>query len=592
MRNYTLRLLSLLLIALLYSCDDSFLEENKKQIDGKILEVLMVEPINEFKEASITVDELRNSDFNVIQYPKIINFELLSGHIDDTGLLKLKMKVDEFPSQDNVGVQNLGTIVLNVIGKGYYMIPVGYINIGEPELIIDPTIFSYDFSLSYVDFGPSNQEKNFSIVGGYAGVLIYQIMEYPSWIVFSPNNVSETDEIVMLEPNKQMEYAISVKRENLSPGYYEGNIVFISNDTHKQLHNLKVSMIVRDRTTTLSTLPIEGAVVDCAFDKQTNTLFVASQQPNKIHVFDTENNAKRKEISLNKDVTSLSISEDGEKLLVGQNGMLSVFDVANLMLLREVPTTFVLNDALDAMDGFYYLSNKTDYVGNARSNLYQFNTSTEELKNFSTFDDYINGGYMLKLKNSPYLLTTRTSNTPTGLHLIDISNGTPELLKYWHQDLGRKLWQTNDGNYIIGSEGNIFKTPDRNTSNEIVATDTLKPQGVNGKFYDVQGFKWFDESAQTKSIWGVYYGSLPVREYGLNYPQVLEWNSETYEIKRQIDYSDYKTTIGGQYRDYSTLPHYIFSNTAGDRVVLIKNVLNEGSTEVDAWSLEVIDVSK
>lgn len=582
----------LLFTAFTISCDDSFLEENKKQQEEHLLDVLIVEPAAEFTEASITVDELRNSDFKVVLYPKIIHFESLTGHIDDTGLLTLKIKVDEFPSQNNVGVQNLGTIVLNIAGKGLYVIPVGYINIGEPSLNINPTIISHNFSLSYIDFGPSNQEKKFSIMAGYAGVLMYQITEYPSWITFSSSNTSGTDDLVILNPNEQIEYAISVKRDNIAPGNYEGNIVFNSNDVHKQQHTLKVSMIVRDKTTTLSVLPIEGKVVDCAFDKQSNTLFVASQEPNKIQVFDIVNNAKKEEINLSKNLTSLSISEDGKKLFAGQSGILTIFDVASLALLKEIPTTFVLNDALDAMDGFFYSSNKTDYVGNSRSNLYQFNTLTEEWKNFSTIDNHIIGGYMLKLKNIPYLLTTRTTNTPTGLHLIDISNGNPELIKYWHQDLGQKLWQTNDGTRIIGSEGNIFKTPDRNTGNEIIVSDTLKPQGVKTKFYDTQGFKWFDESVQTKSIWGVYYGSSSVIEYGFNYPQVLEWNSTTYEIKRQINYSDYKTTIDRQNKDYPTLPHYIFSNTAGNRIILIKNVLNDNYTEVNAWSLEIIDVSK
>lgn len=593
MKNYLLYVFTLSLFAFIGSCDDSFLEENKKQLDGYSIDVpLFVEPVSEFTEVSITLPDLKNKDFKVLQSPKIIHFETLTGHIDDTGVLKLSIKVDEFPSQESIGVQNLGTIALNVTGKGVYLIPVGYINIGEPSLMINPTIISSDFSLSYIDFGPSNQEKNLSISAGYAGVLMYQIIKYPSWIVFSDNNASDKDDIVILDPNDQMEYAISVRRDNLAPGYYEGEIVFASNDVHKQIHNLKVSMIVRDKTKTLSTLPIEGKVVDCDFDKQTNTLFVASQSPSKIQAFNIETGTKEKEISLNRDLTTLSISEDGKKLLAGQNGMLSVFDVTNLTLLKEIPTEFILNDAIDAMDGFYYLSNKTDNIGNSISNLYQFNTFTEKIKNFSTFDNSIRGGYMLKLKSIPYLLTTKTRYTPTGLYLIDISNGTPELIKYWHQDLGQKLWQTNDKIHIIGSEGNVFKTPDRNTGNEIIMSGNLKPQGIATQFYDSQGFKWFDESVQTKSIWGIYYGSSPMRDYGFNYPQVLEWNSETYEIKRQIDFSDYETTINGQHKDYPTLPHYLFSNVGGNRIALIKNVLNENSTEINAWSLEIIDVSQ
>lgn len=563
--KHIIYLFILLFAAFTISCDDSFLEENKKQIEGYTLDSpLFVQPVSEFTEVSITLPDLKNKDFKVIQYPQIIHFESFNGHVDDAGLLKLKLKVEEFSMQINPGFQDLGTIVLDVAGYGHLAIPVGYLHIGKPFLQMEPSYITSSSSYSYLDFGPSNKSI-FKIIAGYSGLLFYQIIDYPAWITFSPENQSHVNELVMLEPNQSMNYDIRVKRDGLAPGYYEGDIVFISNDIHKEKHSLKVSMLVRDKTTSLSTLPIEGKVVGSTFDKQRNLLYMASHQPNKIQIYDIQNNI-RKEVLLSKDVTSVSLSEDGQTLFAGQKGLLSVYRSEDLSLLHEINTTFSINDAVDAMNGFYYFSNKEDYVGNSFNNLYQFNVLSGEVKKLSTPENDMLGGYILKLKNRDNLLATRSDYTPTGLALIDISTQTPVSLKYWHQDIGRKLWQVNDGSLILSSEGKIFKTPYNSPDNNLVILENLKPWGGEEGNFDSQAFRWFDESSQTQSIWGIYYGHRALKDYGYDYPQVLEWNKENYQIKRNIEYSHYRTTIDGQTDDYPTLPHYIFSNSTGNKI--------------------------
>lgn len=582
-------LLSVMLLTFLFSCSDAFLEENKKlqkvhQLDAP----LFVEPVDVFTDASITISHLKNSDYKIIQYPRHVHFESLKGSINDTGNLTLRMKVDSFPGIENVGLSLLGTVVLDVSDYGLLAIQVVHMNMGDPTIMLTPVILSIHGETNMIDFGPSRGEEPFSIGSYYNGVLIYQIVDSPSWITFSPTNRFAEDDVVVLNPNETVDYAISVDRKGLTPGYYEGTITIMSNDVHTPVKKLTVSMLVRDPSTTKKIIPLEGRVADCIFDKEAGRLYLVTQNPSKVKIIDIAS-YEEAEIPLNNNATSISLSENSEDLLVGQEKLLSVYDLSNLSLKLEIPLEFNVASAIDGMNGFYYVSNKIVPVGGYGGNhLYQYNTRENTLSNITT--NGVSGGNMIKLKESPYLLTTKNNNSPEGLYLIDISDEITAGLKYWHSDFGKKLWQFENGEYILGQRGAVFKTPDI-TTGEVEVVSSLKPYGVIDNHYEPTAFKWFEEVSATGSIWGIYYGSYPLKEYGHNYPQLLEWDLHTFQLKRNLSYSDYQTTIDGKTQHYPTLPLYLFSNNAGNELIVIKNIIREYMPEVDRWHIEVMDVS-
>lgn len=581
----------LLLTVFILSCDDSFLEENKEQHPVYQLNTpLLVEPTTQFTEVSITLDNLQSKDFKVIQYPQFIHFESFKGRINDTGELTLRIKIDTFDETDNVGLTVLGSIVLDVSGYGLLAIPVAYLNIGDPAIILTPAIISGNGESHYIDFGPSYGEEKFSIGANYSGVLVYQITDYPSWITFSPSNNSDVNDVVILNPYETVDYMISVNREGLVPGYYEGAVTIMSNDTHKPVKKLKVSMIVRDQATTRKIIPIDGSVKDCVFDRQTGRLYLVTQNPNRVKIIDVASYTEN-EISLTNDATSVSLSENRENLLVGQAKMLSVFNLSDLTLKKNIPLEFDVEDVIDGLNGFYYLSNKIIYVNDFGTNhLFQYDISQDKLSKIIA--NGLSGGNMIKLKDSPYLLTTCNNTSPEGLYLIDISNESTAAINYWHQDLGEKLWQFENGKYIVGQRGTVFETPDVATGSDIEVLSYLKPYGVRDNYYDPSAFKWFEVVSATESIWGVYYGSYSMIEYGYNYPQLLEWDLNSFRLKRNVSFSDFQTIIEGENKLLSTIPYYVFSNTTRNELLLIKNVLHEHYLpEVDRWHLEIIDIS-
>lgn len=584
MKKSILYILSLVALLFAHSCNDDFLLENKKVVNVyELNSPLYVEPTDVFTEVSITLPDIKNKDFKVVQYPKIIHFENLNGHIDENGKLSLTIKVDDFPDNNNVGFHFLGIINLNISGYGMLAIQVGHLNIGQPHMIVDPTYQTSDNTYSYIDFGPS-EESNFSVMAEYSGVLMYQIIDYPSWLVFSSENKAETDQVVILNPSESMKYVVSTDRANLKPGYYEGNIVFATNSTHQRQRTIRVSMLVRDKTTTLSIKPIEGKVTDCNFDEQNNLLYIATQDPNQVQIVNTETNTFRK-IDLSYPATSVSVSENGSKIFAGQKNRLSVYDTGTLSLLDEINTSFMINDVIET-DRFYYISNINDYVGNSASHLYRYDKSNKKFEHMSS----LTGGSMFKPKNHNYLITTSPKST-SGINLINIEGDTPQLIKRWHQEIIKKLFPSDDNTFIIDMRGNIFYTPNQNTGDDLATMGHLKPFGAKNNNFDKDSFKWFDESSQGQTIWGIYYSSSSVNEHGFNYPQVLEWDSSTREILRNIKYSDYNTIIDGKSDNYPTLPHFIFVNKAADRIFLIKNILSEPwYPQYTAWHLETLDI--
>ncbi|HMM17195.1 MAG TPA: hypothetical protein PKC47_06640 [Petrimonas sp.] len=204
------------------SCDDSFLEENKKQIDGYDLDApLYVQPVSDYTEAFVTLPDLKNKDFKVFQYPKIIHFETFDGHIDETGKLTFRIKVDPYDNPVKLEPQNLGNIILNVDDFGLLSIRVQSINWGTPKASVRENL---------IDFDLSRNRKELKLENYANGILLYKLSQKPSWVEVSRSSWGDdfikTDDINYVEQNVYTTLSVVPKVEGLSPGVREGEIIF------------------------------------------------------------------------------------------------------------------------------------------------------------------------------------------------------------------------------------------------------------------------------------------------------------------------------------------------------------------------------
>ncbi|NLY23841.1 MAG: hypothetical protein GX042_02350 [Bacteroidales bacterium] len=582
MRQFCTQLLLLLFLAFALSCDDSFLKENNKTHEEFDLQAtLYVIPSAAFTEVSITLADLKNKDFKVIQYPRIVHFESLKGHIDESGRMAFRIKVDQFESDVRIEPIHLGDIVLDIGNFGYLSIGVAHHNFGNPLLKLNPHL---------LDFGVSRTPELFTIQNDGNGYLYITITDHPSWLnVTTLSEEPVKNKTYTLHPYSQLELMAVCNRENWAPGVYEGGIVIESNDLSQSQHTLQVQMSVREKGNTDNIIPLPGNVVDCEFNKVTNILYIAESNKNKIYAFDLATSTIVKEMTLTRNVYGLSLSEDNKTLFAGQSARVSVIDAGSLTEISAIETDFITTDVIDGENGYYYFSKKE---GDFNSYFYTYNTTTEEISPSGTFIDQMEGSAIVKIKNKPLLLTTRPDSSPNGLTLGDISNGKPTYLKYWHQSFGAKLWQYTDGSVIVGQQGILFKTPSVNTTNPISRIGLLKPKTSSPEDEFGYHYSWLDLSTATRSIWGLYH---TIHDDEMPYPRIIEWDDNTYHIRRYVDYEDYYTTVSGVTNFYKTMPHYLFASKDGKSIILVKNLLGDDPHHpvvvVDAWHLEVIDVS-
>lgn len=563
----------LLLTAFTISCDDSFLDENKKQMEGYNLDVsLLVEPISQVTEVSITLPDLKNKDFKVFQYPKTIHFETFDGHIDETGKLTFRIKVDAFDRPLQIEPINLGNIILNIEEFGLLSIKVQSVNWGTPNVSISNNLI--DFDIDYND-------RIFEIRNSATGVLFYKLVKKPSWIkeirnYYISNDFIEIDSVKALGPGGIMPCLISTNIENLTPGVHEDVIVFETSDPANPVLTINVKIRIRSYENPTSMIPIEGTVMDAEFDKSTNTLFLVTQNPAKLTSYNIVSKIKKEKL-LDRNPYCISLSEDKTKLILGATERLEIYNSSDIEKIETVDLEFVVSDAVDGNNGLYYFCNPNYEV-------FSYNSSTKtRLKHTSGWEYVIDGDVMLKLKGKPYILLSKKGYSPNGITLANISDKTKmQFVENWHSGFGDRYWTTEDQVYVFSQMGIVYRLPNENTGTDIYKIGQLIPYDSSYEnFYD---FKWFDHSTATSKIWASY----DLRDWSKK-NIIISFDDKTYERKQQIEMNDYVATVNGKKDYYMTLARYIFSSGSGNEVVVVKNVTE---SNVNAWHLEIIDVTK
>lgn len=570
MKRFITPLLFLSLLAFVFSCDDSFLEENKKVIDSYTLESpLYVNPTNVFTEVSATLPDLKNREFNVVQYPTIIQFESLKGRVDESGNLTFKIKVNQFDSPVNIEPLVLGYIVLHIHDFGQLAIPVCNLNLGTPSASLSETLF---------DFGISRQSQSLSIINSAEGYLWYKMTSKPSWISLkdaSDTPLLEINEERILAPHSFDGYQVFPDVSNLEPGDHEGEIVFETTDPLHPLFIIDVKINVRSYENPESLVSLEGDVVDAAYDRISNRLFVLTKNPEKLIRFDIPS-GDRSEITFDKSVNCFHLPEDGNNIYVGMSEKMDVIDAATMAVIRGYPVDFNIHSLLYDGDGSVYMTrHHSGWLGEER--LHKMELQTGVYTTWKISDLYENTK-LKKIKGKSEFLATRETVTPNGVIWVDFSTGIPELKRYWHTSLGNTLWMSENQQYLYSGYGTVYLSPTPTTGENLTEVGQLKIDG--NQYYH---YLCFEHVKQSGSIWASH------DKNDWRYKNVVvEFDDGTYAKRREIELNDYVTTYQGRLDYYKTLARYIFLNHTGDQLILLKNIKE---SDARAWHLEVIDVS-
>lgn len=558
------------------SCDDSFLEENKKQIDGYDLDApLYVQPVSDYTEAFVTLPDLKNKDFKVFQYPKIIHFETFDGHIDETGKLTFRIKVDPYDNPVKLEPQNLGNIILNVDDFGLLSIRVQSINWGTPKASVRENL---------IDFDLSRNRKELKLENYANGILLYKLSQKPSWVEVSRSSWGDdfikTDDINYVEQNVYTTLSVVPKVEGLSPGVREGEIIFETSDPNNPIIKVNVKIRIRTYENSEAIVPIDGVVMDAEFDKNTNTAIIITQNPAKLILYNTDTKVKKEKV-LDKSPYSIDLSSDGKTILLGESGQMEIIELNTLNTKEKITTSYIIYDIVDGENNFYYFTNNN-------YELFSFNKTTKEIKKQTVirpeYNNEITGNIVTKIKNKPHLLFSSFGIASYGLALIDTS--TPDdlgYINYWHDSFESKILVSEDNKYMFAGMSYVYGLPNENSGSTLYVLGMLEDKDKK----DFIRFDWIHHSLASNSVWGAYkyYDNETYRYKG----RLIEFADNTFDERRKIELNEYVTTINGKKDYYGTIAPYFFATANGNDLLLVKNIVEYNA---NAWHLEVIDVSK
>ena len=292
----------------------------------------------------------------------------MRGSIDSNGNLSLKIKVDDFQTDISREPHIIGEVIFDIEEFGFLLVTVMHHNYGNPKL---------ELNRVEIDFDRSRVPETFSVTNTKEGYLFFTVTDYPDWLeVKTSDNKDAKNQIITLHQHGKNEMIVSRKDENLSPGVYEGGIIIESNDAEKLFHTINVKITVREKKNPDNIIAIEGNVIDCVFNKELNQQYIATNDLNKVYVFDVSSSEITREITFNHNVYGVSLSEDNKTLFVGQSGLVSCLSTGTLTIESEIEIDFIATHVVDGLNGYNYISkHEADY----RTYFYTYSIATGEL---------------------------------------------------------------------------------------------------------------------------------------------------------------------------------------------------------------------
>jgi hypothetical protein len=546
----------LILSATLSSCSDSFLNDNPELLNTSYGEryVIYVSPKWDMLDFPIDCPPAGNARFSLSNVPAWLNVSSESGQFTD-GRAYISCSASANPDFVEKGIY-IVSITINIEGVRKYAIPVYYVN--------EDSFFSGNSELGYesdfIDFGGADTVRQFRFWNSGDGMLLWEIVDCPEWITVSPKRG-------LLPAYSNGELRITCDRKDLPAGVNSDVIKLSSNEINKPAHYITVKC--RNGTANSDNVKaISGKVSDAWFDKSEDRLYLSTQQPNRLLVYDVNSRKTEYEIVLQNAPTCFSVSEDKQKIAIGYEGKIGFINM-NLLAAEKTDEKIVEVETI-VFDLEWGIGNWCCYTPTAYEQWCDLRwvnaTSGEQHK--SAYSIY-GGAILKKIPSQNHIIATNLPLTASGIMVIDAE--TKELVNDIFEDIQR-FWFSSDGAYMFSEYNNVYRTSSF-MSAEVFPVAQLK--------LGSDRCKWIDHNPNTQSLWALS---------GDNDYFVWHLAMNDYTVINKFPYDEvYPTTIDGTYKEYTVKAHYVFANSDDSEVIVIKNVENDYA---NAWSMEYVTVKK
>lgn len=450
------------------------------------------------------------------------------------------------PVQNNLK----GTIILKTNDKINPLVEIAVsAELGTP----DPYFYE-----EKIDLGNTETTKTTRIHNQGDGILVWNIEGLPEWL-----SVSTASGIVMPHSSSE-EIIFTCARDNLPAGMNTVTFYWKTNAPNKS--SIPFTVTLRVPGVNANVHALEGNIVDAQFDKNTNTLYYVTGQPNKLVAYDVNTKTVVHEVALSKAPTCMAISEDFAKAAVGHGGMISAIDLKSYTVTRTIEYGFTIYDMEWTKEDWFCFTKAGTYM----NNLLWVNTQSLETAESDDME-MDEGTYVKRVPNQPYVIAARRYSSPSGITVFDINTKLEK--NYRHQSIGN-YWFSSDGLYMFESNGNVYSTT------AIAAPTGRNPENIStiGKlktpdspyYYNLP---WIDYSSASKSVWALSGSTLIYQFEDNDYTLVKTY---TYDNLYQPD---------AQTEAYEVQAQYIFANGLGTELT----VLRKGGNN-NIWSVEFIPV--
>lgn len=554
MKRISQLLISVLTILSVFSCSDEFLDKNKNTSYINSDTIFITN-----KQISVDLDysllPLTDKTYTIAQLPKWLSFDSMHGEITDGKFTALALVDSQNPIITPVGKYKT-QITLRVDDFGYVVIPVAYLNYGNPTLQVSANRITFE----------SLNTKTLSISNTTSGLLAWKLTNTPDWLVLSKKQgtllygQSETIS-VYCDPS-----VIQATQQDLT-----ATIHILSNSPVSDYPiqvTLKANAILPGNVSQIS-----GTVTDAEYNKATGLMAICTKSPNSLILFNT-NTGKSNTIPLSKTPACISLSEDGGSAVIGYSvASLSYIDLNKQEISKEYELDCLPYDVVLSGNWCYFTPTIDQWVFFRSLNL---NTGAITVgKNWSTLYER---ALIKKIPGKPYLVGTNMGLSTSGILIFDISKGiASDTITNWFESTG-KFWLSEDGKKMYSSLKKVYPIPQYD-----YLYHPLSPP-IYGQIEGSKYIQAFDECAK-KNVFFAASGEYSFSE--ATTPKIEVYDLVNLNKLKDIDVSTISKTISG-YNNQINIK-FIFADATGTNLYVIKNLYN--STSLNNWSIEQISLN-
>jgi hypothetical protein len=537
------------------SCNDDFLSKNKENL-YTLSDTVYLNNNQENVDISLQLPLLTNSDYTVFMQPKWVSFNSMHGKIT-SGSAPLSFSI----LKDNIttGYQTqYGKIILSVDDVGLISFLIAYSNFGSPTIQCSASSLNFE----------SSSNQTFTISNTSEGILNWKITGIPDWLIISVSSGS-------LNKGYSTTITASLNLENITPGQdLSGTILINSNST---TGDFNIAVHVSAKAIIPSEVRnINGIVTDAEYNHESGIMAICTKSPNSLILFNTKTN-ETSTISLSKTPNCISFSEDGHKAAVGYSvSSLSYIDIDNMVITKDYTIDCIPYDIVLGNNNWCYITPTADQWTYFRS----LNLNSGELTVGTNWSTLYEKTIIKKIPGKPYLVGSRTTLSPTGILIFDVTKGiASDTISYYHTSIG-KFWLSEDGTKLYDSYKDVYALPQYD-----ILYHTSSPPVWGQIESELNNISAFDECTAINSIF------VTSHDYISGYSSLIEqFNTTNLNSIKTFNVSPVYLTENGIKTLYETNAIYIFVNKEGSVLYILKNL--KESYNKDYWTIETFHLGK